>query len=94
MASSKESKKERESKERETPSIGRPLPLEYLIVSSLRDKRGEMWYSELKERLKMYYPDITDSEILKALMRLELGSVIIVESVAKRDNPYYIRLAQ
>jgi len=92
MASSRESKKDRES--RETPSVGRPLPLEYLIVSSLRDKKGEMWYSELKERLKMYYPDITDSEILKALMRLELGSVIIVESVAKRDNPYYIRLIQ
>ncbi len=94
--SSRDKTREGKEKGKERESIGgsRPLPLEYIIVTSLRNRKGEMWYLELKEALKAYYPDITDSEILKALMRLELAKVVIVESVAKKDNPYYIRLVQ
>ncbi len=71
----------------------RPLPLEYLIMSILRVKK-EMWFSELLEAIRAYYKDVTEIEILKALMRLELSRLIIVESTAKKDNPYYIRLLQ
>lgn len=74
-------------------SMRRPVPIEYIIVSILRTKK-ELWFSDLVQAVRAYYPDATESEILKALMRLELSRIIVVESSAKKDNPYYIRLIQ
>ena len=73
-------------------SMRRPIPIEYIIISVLRNRGGELWYSDLVEAVKAYYKDVTDSEILRALMKLELAKLIIVESTTKKDNPYYIRL--
>ncbi len=71
----------------------RPLPVEYLVMSILRVKK-EMWFNDLVQAVRAYYKDVTEPEILKALMKLELSRLIIVESTAKKDNPYYIRLLQ
>jgi len=71
----------------------RPLPIEYIIMSILRVKK-EMWFNDLLQAVRAYYKDATESEVLKALMKLELSRLIIVESTTKKDNPYYIRLLQ
>lgn len=69
----------------------RPIPLEALIISILKTRK-EIWYNDLVQALKAYYPDVTESEILKSLMKLELAKLIVVERTVKKDNPYYIRL--
>jgi len=73
--------------------MSRPVPLEYLIISILRTKK-EMWFNDLLQAVRVYYKDSTESELLKALMKLELARLIIVESSSKKDNPYYIRLLE
>ena len=73
--------------------MSRPVPLEYLIISILRTKK-EMWFNDLLQAVRVYYKDVTESELLKALMKLELARLIIVESSSKKDNPYYIRLLE
>ncbi|WP_069807311.1 hypothetical protein [Vulcanisaeta thermophila] len=70
----------------------RPVPVEALIMGLLRDK-GDMWYNDLVQALRAYYQDITDKEVLRALMRLELGRLVIVQRVSRKDGPtLYVRL--
>ncbi len=66
--------------------------MEALIMGLLRDK-GDMWYNDLVQALRAYYQDITDKEVLRALMRLELGRLVIVQRVSRKDGPtLYVRL--
>ncbi len=69
----------------------RPIPLESLIMIILRSRR-EIWYNDLVQMLRAYYQDVTEREVLKALMRLELSRLIVVERASKRDSPFYIRI--
>ncbi len=67
----------------------RPIPVESLIITLLKDKK-EIGYNDLLQALKAWYPDINDKEVRKALMKLELSKLIIVER--SRKEQYYIRL--
>ncbi|MFP3160801.1 MAG: hypothetical protein RXQ95_05125 [Vulcanisaeta sp.] len=72
----------------------RPVPVETLIINLVREK-GDIWFSELIQALRAWYPDITEAEALKALMRLELGRLIIVQRVVKKDGvTYHIRIVK
>jgi hypothetical protein len=69
----------------------RPVPVETLIMDLVKEK-GDIWFDDLIQALRAWYPDITETEVLKALMRLELGRLIIVYRVVKKDGAtYHIR---
>ena len=69
----------------------RPVPVETLIMDLVKEK-GDIWFDDLMQALRAWYPDITETEVLKALMRLELGRLIIVYRVVKKDGAtYHIR---
>ncbi|MFP3485129.1 MAG: hypothetical protein RXO23_04030 [Vulcanisaeta sp.] len=69
----------------------RPVPVETLIMDLIKEK-GDIWFDDLMQALRAWYPDITETEVLKALMRLELGRLIIVYRVVKKDGAtYHIR---
>jgi len=69
----------------------RPVPVETLIMDLVKEK-VDMWFDDLMQALRAWYPDITETEVLKALMRLELGRLIIVYRVVKKDGAtYHIR---
>jgi DNA-binding PadR family transcriptional regulator len=72
----------------------RPVPVDSLIMLLLRE-RGEMWYSDIMQALKAWYPDITEKEVLRALMKLELSKLIIVQRATRKEGPtYHVRLVK
>ncbi|MFB6470590.1 MAG: hypothetical protein TU36_005090 [Vulcanisaeta sp. AZ3] len=69
----------------------RPVPVEALVLGLVREK-GDIWFNDLLQALKAWYPDITEKEVLRALMRLELSRLIIVQKVVKKESVnYHIR---
>ncbi|WP_054857941.1 hypothetical protein [Vulcanisaeta sp. JCM 16159] len=72
----------------------RPVPIEALIMDLIRDK-GDMWFNDLMQALRAWYPDVTEKEILNALMRLELSRLIVVQKVVRKDGAtYHIRVVK
>lgn len=70
------------------------MPVEALIMDLIRDK-GDMWFNDLMQALRAWYPDITEREVLSALMRLELGRLIIVQRVVRKEGAtYHIRIVK
>jgi len=75
-------------------SVRRPIPIDSLIILLLKD-RGEMWYSDLIQALRAWYPDVTEKEVLSALMRLELSKLVIVQRAMRKDgSTYHVRLVR
>ncbi|WP_054854050.1 hypothetical protein [Vulcanisaeta distributa] len=72
----------------------RPVPIEALIMDLIRDK-GDMWFNDLIQALRAWYPDVTEKEVLNALMRLELSRLIIVQKIVRKDGAtYHIRVVK
>lgn len=72
----------------------RPVPVEALIMDLIREK-GDTWFNDLMQALKAWYPDITEREVLRALMRLELDRLVIVQRVVRKDGTtYHIRVVK
>ncbi|MFP3044762.1 MAG: hypothetical protein RXO22_08415 [Thermocladium sp.] len=67
------------------------LPLDYLIYNFLKSKK-EIAYSDLLQAVKAWSSEASESEIRRALMKLELNGLIIVTSDKK--SKYYIVLRQ
>ncbi|MGC8543535.1 MAG: hypothetical protein ACP5NQ_06305 [Vulcanisaeta sp.] len=72
----------------------RPVPVEALVLNLVREK-GDIWFNDLIQALKAWYPDITEKEVLRALMRLELNRLIIVQKVVRKDGAtYHVRIVK
>ncbi|MGC9153685.1 MAG: hypothetical protein ACP5GY_08150 [Vulcanisaeta sp.] len=72
----------------------RPVPVEALVLNLVREK-GDIWFNDLIQALKAWYPDITEKEVLRALMRLELNRLIIVQKVVRKDGvTYHVRIVK
>ncbi len=70
------------------------MPIEALIMDLIKDK-NDLWFSDLMQALRAWYPDVTEKEVLRALMRLELSRLIIVQKIVKKDNvTYHIRVVK
>ncbi|GGP20996.1 hypothetical protein GCM10007981_11320 [Thermocladium modestius] len=67
------------------------LPLDYLIYNFLKTKR-EIAYPDLLQAVKAWYSDASESEVRRALMKLELNGLITVSSDKK--SKYYIVIKQ
>ncbi len=58
-------------------------------------EKGEIWFNDLLQALRAWYPDVTESEVLKALMKLELNRLVIVQRIQRKDGiQYHIRLVR
>jgi len=70
------------------------VPVEALVLNLVREK-GDIWFNDLIQALKAWYPDITEKEVLRALMRLELNRLIIVQKVVRKDGAtYHVRIVK
>ncbi len=70
------------------------MPVEALVLNLVREK-GDIWFNDLIQALKAWYPDITEKEVLRALMRLELNRLIIVQKVVRKDGAtYHVRIVK
>ncbi len=67
------------------------LPLDYLIYNFLKSKK-EIAYPDLLQAVKAWSSEASESEIRRALMKLELNGLITVTSDKK--TKYYIVLRQ
>ncbi|ADY01149.1 MAG: hypothetical protein ACP5GZ_06790 [Vulcanisaeta sp.] len=72
----------------------RPVPIEALIMDLIREK-NDIWFNDLIQALRAWYPDITEKEVLMALMKLELSRLIITQKIVRKDGvTYHIRVVK